>query len=142
MKTPEEIKKGLECCGNSGKCKGCPYYGGYELCMGTLAEDALAYVQQLEDHIRDHTKMVPRWISVKDRLPEYAQDVLLIAHGWEGQLLYIGCLHHEEARKSWLTGITSKESEWSISGWSYLRAPEVTHWMPLPEPPEAENADE
>lgn len=51
MKTPEEIKKGLECCGNSGKCKGCPYYGGYELCMGTLAEDALAYVQQLEQRL-------------------------------------------------------------------------------------------
>ncbi len=64
MKTPEEIKKGLECCGNSGKCKGCPYYGGYELCMGTLAEDALAYVQQLEQRLVEVNKTSPRWISV------------------------------------------------------------------------------
>ena len=60
MKTPEEIKKGLECCGNSGKCKGCPYYGGYELCMGTLAEDALAYVQQLEQRLVEVNKTSPR----------------------------------------------------------------------------------
>lgn len=79
MKTPEEIKKGLECCGNSGKCKGCPYYGGYELCMGTLEEDAIAYVQQLEDHIRDLTNMVPRRISVKDRLPP-KNDVCVLYH--------------------------------------------------------------
>lgn len=142
MKTPEEIKYALRWCyarDGRNECFGCPYR--HEDCDGALYADALSYIQQLEDHIRSLTKMVPRWISVKDRLPEYEQDVLLIAHGWEGQLLYIGCLHHEGAIKSWLTGITSKESEWSISGWSYLRAPEVTHWMPLPEPPEAENAD-
>lgn len=141
MKTPEEIKKGLECCGNSGKCKGCPYYSGYELCMGTLAEDALAYVQQLEQRLVEVNKTSMRWISVGERLPEKDQEVLLIAHGWESQSMYIGCLHNEEAETSWLTGITSKESEWSISGWSYLRAPEVTHWMPLPEPPKEEHHD-
>lgn len=68
MKTPEEIKMGLECCGNSGKCKGCPYYGGYELCMGTLAEDALAYVQQLEQRLVEVNKTSMRWISVGERL--------------------------------------------------------------------------
>ena len=86
-------------------------------------------------------KTSPRWISVKDRLPEYEQDVLLIAHGWKGQLLYIGRLQHMKAETSWLTGITSQESDWCIDGWSYLRAPYVTHWMPLPEPPKEEHHD-
>lgn len=75
------------------------------------------------------------WISVKDKLPEPEQDVLVIAHGWSGRLLYIGSYQRMKAETSWLTGVTSKASDWSLWGWSYLREPEVTHWMPLPEPP-------
>lgn len=78
------------------------------------------------------------WISVKDRMPEYGEQVLLTAYGWSDTTVYIGQLKHMDAETSWLTGITSKESEWCIRGWSYLREPVVTHWMPLPEPPEEE----
>ncbi len=81
------------------------------------------------------------WISVKDKLPEPEQDVLVIAHGWSGRLLYIGSYQRMEAETSWLTGVTSKASEWSLWGWSYLREPEVTHWMPLPEPPMSARMD-
>ena len=76
------------------------------------------------------------WISVKDRLPENEQEVLVISHGWGGRLLYVGTYKKIESEKSWLTGITSKASDWSLWGWSYLREPQVTHWMPLPELPE------
>ena len=76
------------------------------------------------------------WISVKDRLPDDEQEVLVIAHGWDGRLVYVGSLKRVEPQKSWLTGITNKSSEWSLWGWSYLKKPIVTHWMPLPEPPE------
>lgn len=78
------------------------------------------------------------WISVKDRLPEPGKEVLLIVHGWQSRLIYIGELNHIAAEKSWLTGVTSAESDWCIWGWSYLKEPHVTHWMPLPEPPEVE----
>lgn len=81
------------------------------------------------------------WISVKDKLPEPEQDVLVIAHGWSGRLLYIGSYQRMEAETSWLTGVTSKASDWSLWGWSYLREPEVTHWMPLPEPPMSARMD-
>ena len=73
------------------------------------------------------------WISVKDRLPEDGKQVLLIAYGWKGTNVYIGELKHMCPETSWLTGITSKESEWCIQGWSYLKEPLVTHWMPLPD---------
>ena len=79
---------------------------------------------------------VQEWISVEDRLPSDEQDVLVIAHGWDGRLVYVGSHKRVEAQKSWLTGITNKSSEWSLWGWSYLKEPMVTHWMPLPEPPE------
>lgn len=81
------------------------------------------------------------WVSVKDKLPEPEQDVLVIAHGWSGRLLYIGSYQRMEAETSWLTGVTSKASDWSLWGWSYLREPEVTHWMPLPEPPMSAKMD-
>ena len=78
---------------------------------------------------------VMEWISVKDRLPDDEREVLVIAHGWDGRLVYVGSHKRVESQKSWLTGITSESSEWSLWGWSYLKEPMVTHWMPLPEPP-------
>ena len=75
---------------------------------------------------------VQEWISVNDRLPDDEQEVLVIAHGWDGRLVYVGSHKRVEAQKSWLTGITNKSSEWSLWGWSYLKEPMVTHWMPLP----------
>lgn len=74
------------------------------------------------------------WISVKDRLPEQGVEVLLLAHGWEGQLYYIGKLEPMNAEPTFW-GIDTKASEWCIHGWSYFREPNVTHWMSLPEPP-------
>ena len=77
----------------------------------------------------------PKWISVEERLPEPNTTVLLIAHGWESQLVYIGKLEKVESEKSWLTGLVSKASEWTVYGFSYLKEPIVTHWMPLTEQP-------
>lgn len=54
-KTPEEIKKALECCGKGDGCKRhCPYdlvEGGVEACTSALSRDALAYIEQLEARI-------------------------------------------------------------------------------------------
>lgn len=81
---------------------------------------------------------VPQWISVKDRLPEAEQEVLVISRGWGDRLLYVGQYKKMEAQTSPLTGITSKESDWLLWGWSYMKKPQVTHWMPLPELPKGE----
>lgn len=51
MKTPDEIKKGLECCARVGYCYQCPYQ---EECFHPSDDacpmhmDALAYIKQLE----------------------------------------------------------------------------------------------
>lgn len=147
MKTPDEIKKGLEYCSMRDGClescvEVCPYFELDGSCVYVKSADALAYIQQLENQIGELTEMVeqleeaqPKWISVEERLPEPHTDVLLIAHGWEPQLVYIGKLEKVESEKSWLTGLVSKASEWTVYGFSYLKKPIVTHWMPLPEPP-------
>ena len=141
MKTPEEIKKELERCTNyicGFPCEGCLYGIDAEKaesdCVDDLLKDALAYIQQLE-------AAQPKWISVEDRLPEPNTTVLLIAHGWEHQLVYIGKLEKVESVKSWLTGLVSKASEWTVYGFSYLKEPIVTHWMPLPSMPEPPKED-
>ena len=159
MKTPDEIKKGLEIAVNGCMtCECCITDCPYDLECHPMNEDtnvdmpkqmsadALAYIQQLENHIGELTEKVeqleatqPKWISVEERLPEPNTIVLLIAHGWEPQLVYIGKLEKVESEKSWLTGLVSKASEWTVYGFSYLREPIVTHWMPLPELPKGEN---
>ena len=94
-------------------------------------------VEQAE-YLIEHGVTVQEWIPVTERLPERDKEVLLIVHGWEDRLYYTGCLHRQEAERSWLTGIESKASDWKIWGFSYLREPIVTHWMPLPNPPKGE----
>ena len=53
MKTPEEIKKGLECCMGVADCCACPYKKESsdvgKSCVETSTKDALAYIQQLEE---------------------------------------------------------------------------------------------
>lgn len=97
MKTPKEIKKGMEivvngcltcyCCFTD-----CPYnMECHPMNEDTnvdmpkqMAADAIAYIQQLENHIGELTEKVaqleaaqPRWISVSDRLPDNEVDVLV-----------------------------------------------------------------
>ena len=93
---------------------------------------------RLVDFLVNHGVTVQEWISVNDRLPDDEQEVLVIAHGWGGRLVYVGSHKRVESQKSWLTGITNKSSEWSLWGWSYLKEPMVTHWMPMPPLPKGE----
>ena len=90
---------------------------------------------EIASHLIANGVTVQEWIPVTERLPERDKEVLLIVHGWEDRLYYTGCLHRQEAERSWLTGIESKASDWKIWGFSYLREPSVTHWMPMPQPP-------
>ena len=80
MKTPEEIKLAMECC-KAGDCMSCPYLSNDNTlpCNVVLSRDVFKYITQLEDHIRDLTNMVPRRISVKDRLPP-KNDVCVLYH--------------------------------------------------------------
>lgn len=54
MKTPEEIKKGLDCCQTVVRCDGCTYKDIGNIvaeCTAALCGDALAYIQKLEFRI-------------------------------------------------------------------------------------------
>ena len=154
MRTPEEIKLGMEHCAEIG-CKDCPYEEDCNLFdrFSNLAEDAYFYIQQLEqdnaqkdERIRQLEQRVPRWISVKERLPEGEDPVLILVKETEHYGLnkdkskvyhcqYLAYWDDEEWYTTWCNGCrkisdTAKEP--------YEDDYEVTHWMPLPEPPEEE----
>lgn len=72
----------------------------------------------------------PKWISVKERLPEDCKDV------------FVWAVYHEEYGKSWALREIDKYCKGV--GWENTADPdvrEVTHWMPLPEPPKEDAHD-
>ena len=68
------------------------------------------------------------WISVEDRLPEKNQAVL----GWY--------------KDNPFAGYTYEVVSWNGKGWVFVYAQRyvtnVTHWMPMPEPPKTEKMEE
>lgn len=76
MKTPEEIKKGLECC-THGTCNICPYFGD-ECDSDREVIDALDYIQQLEHQIGELTEKVAQLDHVtreRDALLEIVKEL-------------------------------------------------------------------
>ena len=64
---------------------------------------------------------VQEWISVDDRLPESGKEGVLIALRWG------------EVDIGWC-----EDGRWSSEFVNEYEEGEVTHWMPLPEPPKGE----
>ena len=122
MKTPDEIKKGMECC-ETVECEECPYAIILETrhekivlgCEETVTQDALAYIQQLE-------AQVPRWIGVDERMPEEDEDVLVYIHNYQNET-FVDVGYYKSLSKKWACYASTAQDD-------------ITHWMPLPEPPE------
>lgn len=126
MKTPDEIKKALECCSDvNAPCKICPFYIATSAeCIIHMADCAYEYIQKLEYKIGELTEMVeqleeaqPKWISVEEMLPDDCIDVLVFTRS--GYTSSISIAHALKGR-------------WFSKG---IPVETVTHWMPLPEPP-------
>ena len=80
--------------------------------------------KEVFDTIVDLQPTVNEWISVKDRLPEKSGRYIVFGLGW----------NNEKKMSTLLFG--TKTNEWIATGaWKDWK---VTHWMPLPEPPEVE----
>ena len=143
MKTPDEIKMGLECCGITGNCYACPYYSychetllesnnNHEYMGEIICREALTLIQQREEEktrldctitqlagtIKHLRETAPRWISVEERLPEENSRVLII---WFGHIFDVKYLR--------------KGNAVTLDRQLLLAGRDFTHWMPLPEPP-------
>lgn len=90
-----------------------------------------------------------RWISVDDSLPMFDKKVLAFVKNKDQESrfnpdgVYVAELKDKipvadpQGKKNFW-GIPGYDSEWTVWAWSYFSEPCVTHWMPLPEPPEVD----
>ena len=123
MKTPDEIKNGLECCISDtyGCYEKCPYFNSLSNgvdCALKMHADALAYITQLEAR-------VPKWISVEDRKPEGVVLVANFAPGTDGykkmDVADVFDVGNSDITFYLLNGFDVEYN--------------VTHWMPIPDAP-------
>ena len=68
-----------------------------------------------------------RWIPVEERLPLYGQDVLAVRTYGDGEKCQEVLMAH--------VAVWNEET-----GEKWWNATNITHWMPLPEPPKEERA--
>ena len=123
MKTPNEIKKGLECCISDtyGCYEKCPYFNSLSNgvdCAVKMHADALAYINQLEAR-------VPEWISVEGRKPEGVVLVANFAPGTDG--------YKKMDVADVFDAGNSDITFYLLNGFDVEY--NVTHWMPIPDAP-------
>lgn len=68
-----------------------------------------------------------RWIPVMERLPETEEFVLVIVNGKPHRNI---TLENACELANYIPG-----EGWVLEMWPEWESPDVTHWMPLPEPP-------
>ena len=91
----------------------CRYYG-FEDC----------FPERFADHLIAHGVTVQEWISVKDRLPE--------AGG------YVVCIAKRNPFSRFMPMVARIEKNGWVNPMTEQYISEVTHWMPLPDPPKGE----
>ena len=91
------------------RCKDCKYR-----CTEDLLGDAFALIRHLK-------AKVPKWISVKDELPP--RELNILAVNGHGRIKIMALWKKEDKRWTW------------IEDSRFTHRNDITHWMPLPEPP-------
>jgi hypothetical protein len=104
-----------------------------EMCRYCDTREDCYCCDDLEKWIREQKETVKHeWISVKDRLPEVGQNVLVCDVGPDSDYgIRVLSLECDEKGTYWDDG----------DGW-WFEPEDMSHWMPLPEPPEMNNEEE
>lgn len=86
--------------------------------IATALDLAIAALREQEER---------RWIPVTERLPETEANVLVVANGNPHSNITL--------ERAYELAIFSIDEGWILEMWPEWEDPDVTHWMPLPEPP-------
>lgn len=88
-----------------------------------------SFSDYLVEYLVSHGVTVREWISVKDRLPENDDIVMVIASGKFGNITLVNAFE---------LATYSIDEGWILEMWPEWEDPKVTYWMPLPQPTEGE----
>ena len=117
---PEELVKALRCCAE-GECSGCPMYADKQRCQEQTLASSADQIEHDQKEIEALRAKLPKWISVKERLPIDRLKKYLVAFRDTGGSIV------DMARYFPSDG-------WTCDNWDVPQNL-ITHWMPLPEPP-------
>lgn len=122
MSSTEELIKALRCCGNTDTkkpdCEHCPLLST-RMCVKVMLEGAASALEAADKELAE-LREANRWIPVSERLPEKEGD-------------YLGYYSLEKVTFK----ARYRHGEWSaLSNESYSALWRVTHWKPMPEPPQ------
>ena len=129
MTSPDKVAKIKKVLMDTKKlCGNCRYNGVSDcnrpdgLCeMFNAVWDALDYIKELEKRVADLEAKVPKWVSVKDRLPDKESMLCLVISDGD---LYVSHWHWSDGG-AWF--FTDGECDCN-----------VTHWAKAPELPQEE----
>lgn len=109
-----------------GGCWGCGYD---DTCIGVLLMETADAIEALQRACANYAEQAceneTKWIPVTERLPLYGEDVLAVRTYGDG----------EKCREVLMAHIAVWNEETGEKWWNTTN---ITHWMPLPEPPKEE----
>jgi hypothetical protein len=107
----------------------CPNFGNfrpYEYCFSKLIAEAADAIEELEEETQAYAETLYAyehpWIPVTERLPEHLTSV--IVHRKDGGIFVWEYFDTSPTDECWIDD--------SMNIYSFY---DVTHWMPLPQPP-------
>lgn len=120
---PEELVKALRHCSNDYPCKTCPVelQKDESTCIGVLFKHCIDQIERDQKELAAQREKLPKWISVKERLPiDHLKKYLVAFRDAGGSIV-------DMARYIPSDG-------WTCDNWDVPQKL-ITHWMPLPEAP-------
>ena len=107
--------------------------------MELIAESAIkgdyTYIPDVVDHLLANGVTINEWISVEERLPEHCgMPILMVAVNPYDQIRVVKGFTDYQCPITFHTNEREYDGVWGA--W------DVTHWMPLPEPPKMRKEDE
>ena len=101
-------------------CKNCEHFATVYPCVNYIKQRMVGHLIANGVTFAKNTDVPTKWISVKERLPEDIRDVLVFHK--LSRCGYCDRAWYDSDAKKWHSALSMNMK--------------VTHWMPLPEPPE------
>lgn len=124
--TDKEIVQALRCCADHRCSAKCPAFPAGLDCREEMHKEVLALIERLTAENAALREKVPQWISAGDKLPiDRLKKYLVAFRDAGGQIVDMARYFPSDG--------------WTCDNWDVPQEL-ITHWMPLPEGPEGDEA--